>query len=268
VEGGPKGIKKFVRLMLKRVDWDTKVEAYATPYSANGGQDEGETKTFFDQPNLVTYFYPPSIYSRLSRHYKKYTGSILSTHLRNLFYQYILCPPYSLNILCTVYAPYQHALLSTHISLSLYIPSMQPLIHAPYQHTFFFPPYQTKKMTTRMMTMTTTRMMMKMMLQKSLLLRATVVAAVVLPVLPGQVRATHLLDLVLTHPLIDYNTPYQLITTHYVAIPTPLDVGCPFYMILLTTIQVGVAMEQVGVLPVGESHPVVPTPVIWSGREY
>ena len=41
VEGGPKGIKKFVRLMLKRVDWDTKVEAYATPYSANAGQDEG-----------------------------------------------------------------------------------------------------------------------------------------------------------------------------------------------------------------------------------
>ena len=38
VEGGPKGLKKFIRLMLKRIAWDTKVEAR----TAQGGWDEEE----------------------------------------------------------------------------------------------------------------------------------------------------------------------------------------------------------------------------------
>ena len=60
VEGGPKGIKKFVRLMLKRVDWETKVEAYATPYSATAGQEEGETETS-EQTIQPSNSYSPSI---------------------------------------------------------------------------------------------------------------------------------------------------------------------------------------------------------------
>ena len=69
VEGGPKGIKKFVRLMLKRVDWDSKVEAYATPYSVSAGQEEGDDS---DQSHPFNP-YPPCQLFTLSMQFVTFT---------------------------------------------------------------------------------------------------------------------------------------------------------------------------------------------------
>ena len=110
VEGGPKGVKKFIRLMLKRVDWETKVEAYATPYSASAGQDEGDnTSCQHTFSTLLSTFIlnAPSQHINSTHQLISPSQPTFSTHPLNTPSQHIH-PTHPLN------PPSQHT-LSTHL---------------------------------------------------------------------------------------------------------------------------------------------------------